>query len=254
MEQNQNPNWPKMGIKSTVEQQLNIDQSEIDRFDDQAEKWWDLKGQFKALHQINPARLAYVSQRAGLRDKKVLDVGCGGGLLCEAMVGRKAQVAGIDMAPEALAVARAHARQRQLSIQYHQSTAEAWAAEHSGVYDVVTCMELVEHVPDPAALVQACAALVRHEGHVFFATVNRTWLARLLVIGVSEYILGIVRKGTHQYRRFVRPGELSLWADQAGLHRADLSGLRFLPYIGYARLCKDTRMNYLMDFVKRSSR
>lgn len=236
-----------------MEQQLNIDQAEIERFGDQADQWWDLKGPFKALHQINPARLAYVSQRAGLRDKKVIDVGCGGGLLCEAMAARKAQVVGIDMAPGALAVARAHAGQRQLSIQYHQSTAEAWAAVHTGVYDVVTCMELVEHVPDPAALVQACAALVRPEGHLFFATVNRTWLARLLVIGMSENILGIVRKGTHQYRRFVRPGELTLWAEKAGLRRADLSGLRFLPYIGYVRLGKGTRMNYLMDFVKASS-
>jgi 2-polyprenyl-6-hydroxyphenyl methylase/3-demethylubiquinone-9 3-methyltransferase len=232
-------------------QRLNIDQVEIDRFGNQADQWWDLKGPFKALHQINPARLAYVSRRAGLQDKKILDIGCGGGLLCEAMAGQGAKVHGIDMAAEALSVARAHARQRQLSIQYHQSTAEAWAAEHPGAYDVVTCMELVEHVPDPASLVRACAALVRREGHAFFATVNRTWLARLLVIGVSENILGIVQKGTHQYRRFVRPAELFLWADQAGLHRADLSGLRFLPYLGYARLCKDTRMNYLMDFVKR---
>jgi 2-polyprenyl-6-hydroxyphenyl methylase/3-demethylubiquinone-9 3-methyltransferase len=229
----------------------NFDQNELVRFDGQADQWWQLQGPFKALHQINPVRLAYLSQRIRLRGKKVLDVGCGGGLLCEPMAEQGAQVTGIDMAPKALAVARAHARQRRLDIQYQLSTAEAWSGEHAEAYDVVTCMELVEHVPDPAELVRACAALVRPGGHIFFATVNRTWLARLLVIGVSENILGIVRKGTHQFQRFVRPTELSLWAAQVGLHKADIKGLRFLPYIGYARLCKDTRMNYLMDFVKR---
>jgi len=241
------------GLETMKASGSNFDQAELNRFGAQAGQWWDLRGPFKALHQINSARLAYVSQRARLQDQRVLDVGCGGGLLCEAMAGQGAQVVGIDMAPEALAVARAHAKRRQLPIQYQQSTAEAWASDHSGAYDLVTCMELVEHVPDPALLVQACAGLVRPEGHVVFATVNRTWLARLLVIGVSENILGIVRKGTHQYRRFVRPGELAQWAEQAGLLSADLRGLRFLPYIGYARLCNDTRMNYLMDFVKKSS-
>lgn len=226
----------------------NIDQAELARFAAQADLWWKPGGAFKALHEINPVRLAYVRDRAGLDGRRILDVGCGGGLLAESMAAEGAEVTGIDMVAPALAAAQDHARQSGVTVAYHQSTAEAWARDHRGRYDAVTCMELVEHVPDPAQLIQAMAAMVRPGGHVFFATVNRTWQARLLVILISEYLLGIVGKGTHTYEKFVRPQELTLWGRRAGLALKDLSGLRYLPFIGYAALCKSTAMNYLMHF------
>jgi len=228
----------------------NIDSEEIARFALQAQLWWDPRGEFKALHEINPVRLAYVRDLAGLPGRQVLDVGCGGGLLAEAMAGLDARVTAIDMVGPVLAVARKHALDRGLSIGYHLSTAEAWAVDHKGRYDVVTCMELVEHVPDPARLIRALAEMVRPGGDLFFATVNRTWLARLLVIWLSENVLGLVRKGTHAYRRFVRPRELAVWAEAAGLQVRHLSGVRYLPFIGYAALCRSTAMNYMMHCTR----
>lgn len=236
-----------------IEGGTNVDQGEIAHFDAQSRKWWDPEGQLKALHQINPQRLAYVSKAGPLAGKQILDVGCGGGLLCEALAAQGARVTGIDMSTEALTTARAHAGDRFPFLSYEHGTAEQWLEAHAGEYDIVTCMELVEHVPDPGRLVRACAGLVSPGGHVFFSTVNRTWISGLLVIGMSEYVLGIVPKGTHQYRRFVKPDELTRWAGQGGLNKTDLSGLRFLPYIGYVRLSRDTRMNYLMHFTKPAS-
>lgn len=230
--------------------QDNIDPVEIARFEAQADMWWDRSGEFKPLHEINPVRLAYIRDRCGLAGKRILDVGCGGGLLTEAMAAKGATVTGIDMAQGALAEARQHGRRSGHTIDYRQSTAEHWAGRHAGQYDIVTCMELVEHVPRPMDLVRACSTLVRPRGTVFFSTVNRTWLARLLVIGISEYVLGIVRPGTHQYAKFVRPDELARWARKAGLEQVDLSGLRYLPVVGYAGLCRSTAMNYMMQFQK----
>ena len=228
----------------------NIDNKEIARFAAQADLWWDPRGGFKALHQINPVRLAYVRDRAGLWQKRVLDVGCGGGLLAEAMAAKGARVTGIDMVEPALTAAQKHALENGLSVDYCRSTAEIWAGDHRDAYDVVTCMELVEHVPDPAGLIGALAKMVRPGGDVFFATVNRTWMARLLVIWLSEYVLRIVPGGTHTYKRFVQPRELARWAKRAGLEVRHLSGLRYLPFIGYAALCRNTAMNYLMHCVK----
>ncbi len=228
----------------------NIDRNEVARFAAHADKWWDLNGEYKALHQINPVRLAYVKDRAGLAGRKVLDVGCGGGLLSEAMAAAGADVTGIDMAAPSLEVARRHAAQNGLVIDYRQSAAEQWADRHSGSYDVVTCMELVEHVPDPGVLIDACARLVRPGGDLFFATVNRTVLSRLLVIWVSEFILGIVPKHTHTYDKFVRPEELIRWSEKAGMTLGHLSGVRYLPFVGYAALCKSTAMNYLVHFKR----
>jgi 2-polyprenyl-6-hydroxyphenyl methylase/3-demethylubiquinone-9 3-methyltransferase len=228
----------------------NIDPVEIAKFEAQVDKWWDQKGEFQALHEINPVRLAYIRGRCCLSGKRVLDVGCGGGLLAEAMATEGARVTGIDMVEGALAVAKDHSLLSGHVIDYRRSTAEDWARRHASTYDIVTCMELVEHVPRPAELIRACSTLVRPRGALFFATVNRTWLSRLLVIGLSEYVLGIVRKGTHEYGKFVRPYELARWARQAGLVQADLSGLRYLPFVGYAALCRSTTMNYLMHFEK----
>ncbi len=228
----------------------NIDGVEIAKFTAQANLWWDETGEFKALHEINPVRLAYIDTQADLKAKRVIDVGCGGGLLTEAMAARGAMVTGIDMVGASLKIAALHAKKSGRRINYQLATAEAWAEGHAGQYDAVTCMELVEHVPDPARLVQACAHLVSAGGDVFFATVNRTVLARLLVIWVSEYVLGIVRRGTHVYAKFVRPRELIQWGAAAGLTLQNISGMRYLPFIGYAALCKSKAMNYMVHFKK----
>lgn len=226
----------------------NIDTAEIDRFSAMADIWWDRNGEFKALHDINPVRLAYVRDRTDLDGKTVLDVGCGGGLLSEALAECGGRVTGIDMAAASLAVARTHMAQSGLAIDYRQTTAEELAAEAPGRFDVVVCMELLEHVPRPASVIAACARLVKMRGDVFFATVNRTWFSRLLVIWAAEYLLGIVRKGTHEYRKLVKPEELRQWGQAAGLQWEDLSGLRYLPLGGYAALCRSTAMNYMMHF------
>ena len=229
---------------------LNIDNLEIARYAAASTHWWDRKGQLKALHDINPLRIQYVLDRADIKGKPVLDVGCGGGIVSEALAAAGARVTGIDMAAPALAVARLHAKEMGLEIDYRETTAEGLAGEHDGRFAAVTCMELVEHVPDPASVVQACADLVRPGGHLFFATVNRTWLARVLVIWIAEYVLGIVGRGTHTYARFVRPAELKGWGRAAGLRCENVSGMRYLPFGGYAALCKNTALNYLMHFIK----
>jgi 2-polyprenyl-6-hydroxyphenyl methylase/3-demethylubiquinone-9 3-methyltransferase len=231
-------------------EQDNIDPAEVDKFNAMADLWWNRKGQFKALHDINPVRMGYVRDRAVLEGRTVLDVGCGGGLLTEALANAGAQVTGIDMSPEALNAARRHAQQQGLDIVYHNSSAEQFARTHAQAFDAVTCMELVEHVPDPDSLVQACSRLVKTGGDVFFATINRTWLARFLVIWVSEYLLGIVRKGTHRYDRFIQPETLFTKSRRAGLVMVDVSGLRYIPFLAKSALCGDLRMNYMMHFTK----
>ena len=229
----------------------NIDSAEIARFSAMADIWWDRSGAFKALHDINPVRLLYVRNRLDLYRKTILDVGCGGGLLSEALATCGARVTGIDMAEASLAVARTHMQMSNLTIDYRLITAEALAEKHPGRYDAVVCMELLEHVPRPASILKACARLVRPGGEPFFATVNRTWLSWLLVIVAAEYVMGIVRKGTHEYSKLVTPQELMQWGTQAGLNTEDLTGLRYLPWVGHAALCRSTRMNYLMHFKRK---
>ena len=228
----------------------NLDADEIARFSAMADIWWDRNGEFRALHDINPIRLAYVRDRTELAAKQVLDVGCGGGLLSEALASCGARVTGIDMADASLSVARAHMKVSGLVIDYRQTTAEALADNNPGRYDVVVCMELLEHVPRPASIIDACARLVRPGGDLFFATVNRTWLSWLLVITVAERVMGIVRRGTHDYRKLVKPEELIQWGVDAGLSLEHLSGLRYIPFGGYAALCRNTGMNYLIHFRK----
>lgn len=228
----------------------NIDNAEIAKFAAMADYWWDRNGVFKSLHDINPVRLEYIRTRAGLKGKSVLDVGCGGGLLTESMAAAGAQVTGIDMAAPSLKAAQTHMQQSGLHIDYRIDTAEHLALTNAGRFHVVTCMELVEHVPDPASLFKACALLVRPGGDLFFATINRTCVALLLVILASEYIIGIVRKGTHTYRKLVRPIEMEKWGKSAGLTLMDISGLRYIPFVGYCALCRNTSMNYMMHFTK----
>jgi 2-polyprenyl-6-hydroxyphenyl methylase/3-demethylubiquinone-9 3-methyltransferase len=231
----------------------NWDPEALRHFGAQAERWWDPKGGLGALHDINPLRLAYMEARAGLFQRRVLDVGCGGGILSEAMARAGAEVTGIDMSPPALAVAARHAESQDLSVNYQRSSAEEMAHERPGEFDLVVCMELIEHVPDPASIVRACATLVRPGGSVFFATVNRNWLAGLLVIHVAEYLLGVVERGTHHYAQLVKPAELQRWGMAAGLHHEHTTGLSYLPLIRRSRLIHNTALNYMMHLKKKES-
>lgn len=230
----------------------NVDSSEIRKFAAQMPYWWDPGGEFKGLHDINPLRLQYIEERAPLAGKTVLDVGCGGGLLSESMAARGARVTGIDAGAEALEVARRHAAASGLVIAYRQVTAEELAATEPDAYDIVTCMELLEHVPNPASVVSACRRMVKPGGDVFFATLNRTVRAFLLAILAAEYLLGVVKRGTHRYRRLIRPEEIETWAGRAGLVSKDLTGLQYNPVLKKKRLGGGTKVNYLMHFVRNS--
>jgi 2-polyprenyl-6-hydroxyphenyl methylase/3-demethylubiquinone-9 3-methyltransferase len=229
---------------------VNADPCELRHFAALAERWWDPDGEFGALHDINPLRLAYIRDRTCLVDRHVLDVGCGGGLLSEALAAAGARVTAIDLEPGALAAATIHARRAGRLITFRRISAEELAYQQPAGFDIVTCMELLEHLPEPAAVVAACARLVKPGGAIFFATLNRTWLCGVLAIVVAERLLHIVASGTHHYRRLVRPVELTRWAAAAGLERRDLTGLQYLPVVRRAWLGGPPAMNYLMHFVR----
>ncbi len=228
----------------------NIDPDQIILFEQHAQDWWDRQGPLKALHDINPVRLQYIEARSGILGKSILDVGCGGGLLSEPMAMTGGHVIGIDMSAAALRAAKEHADGMGIEIAYRQMTAEIMAGQSPGAFDMVTCMELLEHVPHPDSVLNACHTLLKPGGHVFLATVNRTWIAYLLVIIAAEYLLKIVRQGTHAYRKFIRPAELEQWALSAGLKVRNLSGVLYSPFSGNARLTSLTKMNYLMHLQK----
>jgi len=236
--------------KSKQKLAVNIDEAEIAKFEAMAPVWWDRQGDFKALHDINVLRLNYIDQRAHLAGKAVLDVGCGGGILSEAMASLGAAVTGIDMGEAALGVARLHLRHSGLNVDYRQAIAEKFARTHADRFDVVTCLELLEHVPDPASVVTACKTLVRPGGDVFFATLNRNPKSFLFAIIAAEYILGLVRKGTHAYRKFIKPAELKCWAVDSGLSLQDLTGLHYNPILRRYSMGGNTHVNYLMHFRK----
>jgi len=223
----------------------NVDAAEIARFEGLADRWWDSEGDFKPLHDINPARLAYIDERVGLQGKRVLDIGCGGGILAESMAARGATVTAIDMAEAPLAVARIHLRESGLEVDYRKSTAEEHAAAHAGAYDAVTCLEMLEHVPDPSRVVAACAQLVRPGGEVFFSTINRNPKAWVMAIVGAEYVLRLLPRGTHEYAKLIRPAELGNWIRDAGLDLREFTGMHYNPFTRDCTLGGNVHVNYL---------
>ena len=232
-------------------QAQNVDPNEIKKFEDMASRWWDLEGEFKPLHQINPLRLNYVLDNAnGLFGKTVLDVGCGGGILAESMAKEGAIVTGLDMGKEPLEVARLHALETGTKLTYIQSTIEDHAAENAGTYDVVTCMEMLEHVPDPASIIHAVAKLAKPGADVFFSTLNKTPKAYLFAIVGAEKLLKMVPEGTHDHNKFIKPAQLIAWAEQAGLKVRASAGLSYNPLSKQYSLNTDVSVNYILHFEK----
>ena len=228
----------------------NVDPGEIEKFEKLAGRWWDPNSEFKPLHDINPLRLDYIDRLAPLADKHVIDVGCGGGLLTEGMAARGAQVIGIDMGKAPLSVARLHQHESGLEIDYQQATAEQMAAEQADSFDTVTCMEMLEHVPDPAATIAACAQLIRDDGRVFLSTINRNPKAYLFAVIGAEYLLQLLPRGTHDYAKFIRPSEMEAWAREAGLQLVDLTGMSYNLLTREYKLGTDVSVNYLACFRK----
>jgi 2-polyprenyl-6-hydroxyphenyl methylase/3-demethylubiquinone-9 3-methyltransferase len=226
---------------------LNADAQELAKFSELAHRWWDPESEFRPLHQINPLRLAWIDELASLRSKAVLDVGCGGGILAESMAQHATSVLGIDLAAKPLGVARLHALEAGVDkVEYREIAAEALAAERPGSFDVVTCMEMLEHVPDPSSVVRACSTLVKPGGWVFFSTLNRNPKSFLFAIVGAEYLLQLLPKGTHEYARFIRPSELSRWSRDAGLSVQGSRGMQYNPLTRRYWLSADTSVNYLV--------
>ena len=227
----------------------NIDTKEVKKFDTLAYRWWDKEGSLKTLHHINPARLDFIETQISLDAQQVIDVGCGGGILTEALAKKGAHVHGIDASEKLIFIAKQHAQQSQLDITYQQCTAESLAKERTQQFDIVTCMELLEHVPDPQILVDACAQLVKPGGHVFFSTVNRTPKAFTLAIIGAEYIMNLLPKGTHEYSKFIQPAELDSCARHAQLKLKSLKGIHYNPFTKTCRLTNDLSVNYLACYT-----
>lgn len=228
----------------------NVDPAEVAKFEALAQRWWDPQGEFKPLHQLNPVRLAFIEERAPLKGTTVVDVGCGGGILSEAMARRGAQVLGIDVARAALEVAELHALDGGIAVEYRPQTAEELVSERAASFDVVTCMEMLEHVPDPARTLTALAQLAKPGGHLFLSTVNRTLRAFLVAIVGAEYLLRMLPRGTHEYERFIRPSELAAWARRAGLEVLGLSGIEYDPFTRHFALGRNVSVNYLVHLTR----
>ena len=224
----------------------NIDPNEVKKFEDLASRWWDPNSEFKPLHEINPLRLNFIDQRAQIEGKTVLDIGCGGGILSESMAARGAQVTGIDAGKAPLTVARLHALESGIDVDYRHITAEGLAAEMPASFDIVTCMEMLEHVPNPASVLKACAELVKPGGHVFLSTINRTPKAYAFAIVGAEYLLQLLPKGTHEYNKFITPAELEQWSREAGLSFTEIQGMSYNPFNKQYKLGRDLDVNYLV--------
>ncbi|MES9812837.1 MAG: bifunctional 2-polyprenyl-6-hydroxyphenol methylase/3-demethylubiquinol 3-O-methyltransferase UbiG [Candidatus Thiodiazotropha sp.] len=225
---------------------INVDQAEISKFEDLASRWWDPNSEFKPLHEINPLRLEYIRRLAPLEGKRVLDVGCGGGILSESMAACDAQVTGIDMGEAPLQVARLHLLESGLEINYERIPVERLAEEQPDHYDIITCMEMLEHVPDPASVVKACAQLVKPGGKLFFSTINRNPKSYLFAIVGAEYVLKLLPKGIHDYAKFIRPSELNSWLRKAGLTSNGMIGMGYNPLTQIYKLTGDVDVNYLV--------
>ncbi len=237
----------------SLQHSQNTDQEEINKFSAMASGWWDPEGDLKTLHHINPLRLNYIDHYAGgLENKTVADIGCGGGILAESMAAKGAIVTAIDASKEALQIARLHQTETESSVEYVHSTAEDLARDHSGQFDIVTCMELLEHVPSPESVIAACASLVKPGGTVFFSTLNRTAKAYAFAVVGAEYIMGLLPKGTHDYAKFIQPAEMANWMRKHDLDLKDLSGMSYNPLNNEAALSPDLKVNYLIC-AKRST-
>lgn len=228
----------------------NIDQTEIDKFTDLSAHWWDPKGELWTLHEINPLRLAWINDTCSLANKTVIDIGCGGGILSESMAKLGAHVTGIDMSQGAINVAELHQLETGVPVEYLLRTAEDIAKDRPGNYDVVTCLEMLEHVPDPAAVIQACATLVKPGGDVFFSTLNRNIKAYMFAIIGAEYVLKLLPQSTHDYAKFIKPSELAEWSRKAGLNTMSMAGINYNPFIKQFKLSHDVSVNYLVHLKK----
>lgn len=234
----------------SIRAEQNVDRTEQDKFDAVASGWWDPEGPFRPLHDLNPTRLKFIAERAAVDGASVLDVGCGGGILAEALARRGGRVTGIDVAPRTLAIATLHLCESGLQVDYREVTVEELALESPAAFDIVTCMEMLEHVPDPASIVKGVCDLLKPGGQAFFSTLNRTPLAFLLGIVGAEHIARLLPRGTHRYDRFIRPSELSAWIRAAGLQLRDIAGLHYNPVTRSVMLGGNVQVNYLVHAVK----
>ena len=231
----------------------NTDSEEIKKFDDVAQIWWDLKGEMGTLHTINPLRTKFITQNLDMPHSKIVDVGCGGGILSEALAKAGAQVTGIDLSEPSIEAAKLHARGQGLNIDYRYESVEDIAAKQAGQFDAVTCMEMLEHVPDPNQTIAACAQLLKLGGHAYFSTINRTPKAFLFAIVGGEYILRLLPRGTHTYKKLIRPDELRKWTQQNGLEFRSISSLIYNPFSGVFKVAEVEDVNYMAHFVKKTT-
>lgn len=225
---------------------LNADPAELEKFGALAHRWWDPTSEFRPLHEMNPVRSDWIDRTSGLAEKRVLDIGCGGGLLTEAMAARGATVTGIDLSERPLGVAKLHLHESGLQVDYRQISAEQLAKEEPASFDIVTCLEMLEHVPDPQSIVKACVALVKPGGYAYFSTINRNPKAYILAVLGAEYALGLLPRGTHDYKRFIKPAELSRWCREAGLIVEEIIGMKYSPFSHQSSLSPDSSVNYMM--------
>ncbi len=235
-------------MKKKESAHINVDKYELKKFAAASSSWWDKNGEFKPLHDINPLRLTYIKSRTCLKNKKILDVGCGGGILSEAMAGCGAFVTGIDMGKEAVKAARLHLEKSGYSINYRVTTVEKLAEKNSRQFDVITCMELIEHVPDPESVIRACRVLLKPGGDIIFATINRNPVSFVFAIVGAEYILRLLPRGTHQYKKLIRPEELEKWGKKEGMKLCGITGMGYNPFFRRYYLTSNTMVNYFMHF------